>query len=119
MTATDTHIVLVSSPGGPLPTPTPMPFDGPLVSALSQSTFIDNQPAAVEGSKAQNTPPHVPAGGPFQKPPSNQGEVKKGSSTVFIDGKGAARNGDVAMTCNDPTDAPVGVVVASGTVIVG
>jgi uncharacterized Zn-binding protein involved in type VI secretion len=117
--ATDTHIVLMPSPGGPVPTPTPMPFDGPLVSALSQSTFIDDKPAAVVGSKAKNTPPHVPTGGPFQTPPSNEGEVKKGSDTVFIDDKGAARSGDLAITCNDPTDLPVGVVVASGTVIVG
>jgi uncharacterized Zn-binding protein involved in type VI secretion len=38
---------------------------------------------------------------------------------VKINGKGAARMGDTAKTCNDPTDAPVGTVIAAGTVLVG
>jgi uncharacterized Zn-binding protein involved in type VI secretion len=31
----------------------------------------------------------------------------------------AARNGDMAITCNDPADLPVGQVVAVGTVFIG
>ena len=42
-----------------------------------------------------------------------------GSATVKINGKAAARNGDPALTCNDPADAPVGTVVAVGTVLIG
>ena len=42
-----------------------------------------------------------------------------GSATVFINGKPAARNGDTAITCNDPVDLPVGKVVAKGTVFIG
>jgi uncharacterized Zn-binding protein involved in type VI secretion len=38
---------------------------------------------------------------------------------VQIGGKPAARNGDVAMTCNDPADAPMGTVIATGTVLIG
>jgi len=38
---------------------------------------------------------------------------------VRIGGKGAARNGDSAVTCNDPVDQPVGTVVAAGTVRIG
>jgi uncharacterized Zn-binding protein involved in type VI secretion len=37
----------------------------------------------------------------------------------LINGKPAARNGDPAMTCNDPADLPVGSVVAAGTVLIG
>jgi uncharacterized Zn-binding protein involved in type VI secretion len=37
----------------------------------------------------------------------------------LINGKPAARNGDTAMTCNDPADLPVGSVVALGTVLIG
>jgi uncharacterized Zn-binding protein involved in type VI secretion len=66
-----------------------------------------------------NTPPHIPQGGPFQVPPTNQGRIITGSATVLINGKQAARNGDTAMTCNDPTDMPVGTVVATGTVFIG
>ena len=42
------------------------------------------------GSKAINMPPHIPAPGPFQSPPKNQGEVIHGSATVMINGKPAA-----------------------------
>jgi hypothetical protein len=31
----------------------------------------------------------------------------------------AARNGDTATTCNDPSDLPVGQVIAVGTVFIG
>jgi uncharacterized Zn-binding protein involved in type VI secretion len=38
---------------------------------------------------------------------------------VKINGKMAARNGDIAETCNDPVDLPVGQVIAVGTVFIG
>jgi len=117
--AMDTHIILVPSPGGPIPTPTPSPFDGKLIQNLSPTVMIDNMPVAVEGSVALNVAPHVPAGGPFQRPPSNRSTVKVGAPTVKADGKPMVRNGDVAETCNDPVDAPKGQVVASSTVKVG
>jgi len=41
------------------------------------------------------------------------------SPTVMINHKPAARNGDQAMTCNDPVDLPIGTVVAVGTVSIG
>lgn len=120
ITATDTHIVMIPSPGGPVPTPLPHPFMGQLDNALSGDVNIDGQPAAVVGSKATNTPSHIPQGGPFQTPPKDQGEVMIGSTTVFINGKAAARNGDTALTCNDPADMPVGtVMVAASTVMIG
>ena len=102
-----------------MPTPMPMPFNGQLSGNLSTSTMVDSKPAAVKGSTAMNSPSHIPAGGPFQSPPSNQGTVDAGSATVFFDGKPAARMGDPAKTCNDPTDAPNGVVIAAGTVLIG
>ena len=42
-----------------------------------------------------------------------------GGGGVFINGKPAARNGDKAVTCNDPNDALAGTVVAAGTVMIG
>jgi len=117
--ATDTHIVMVPSPGGEVPTPTPHPFNGAIDRGLSRNVNMMGQPAAVVGSEATNTPPHMPQGGRFQRNPSNQGEIITGSRTVFINGKPAARNGDTARTCNDPTDMPVGKVVAQGTVLIG
>ncbi|MBL4794567.1 MAG: PAAR domain-containing protein [Pseudomonadales bacterium] len=117
--ATDIHIVMIPSPGGPVPTPLPHPFVGQIDDGLSDDVNIEGQPAAMVGSKASNTPSHIPQGGPFQTPPSDKGTIKMGSSTVFINGKAAARNGDTAMTCNDPSDMPVGTVMAVGTVNIG
>jgi uncharacterized Zn-binding protein involved in type VI secretion len=116
---TDIHIIMVPSPGGPVPTPTPLPFNGTITTNLSTDVFIEGKPAATVQSGATNMPPHIPAGGPFQKPPSNQGKIIVGSTGVFINGKPAARQGDTAMTCNDPVDAPTGTVMAVGTVFIG
>ncbi len=117
--ATDTHIVLIPAGSGTIPTPLPHPFTGIIDGALSGDVKIMGKPAATVDSTATNTPAHVPQGGPFQKPPSNKGTIKMGSTTVKINGKMAARNGDMAMTCNDPADLPVGKVVAVGTVTIG
>jgi uncharacterized Zn-binding protein involved in type VI secretion len=117
--ATDTHIVMIPSPGGPIPTPLPHPFVGMLDGELSADVKIQGQPAAVKGSTASNQPAHIPQGGPFQSPPKNRGEVMIGSATVKINSKPAARNGDTALTCNDPSDLPAGQVIAVGTVMIG
>ncbi|WP_048198205.1 PAAR domain-containing protein [Methanocella arvoryzae] len=117
--ATDTHIVMIPSPGGPVPTPLPHPFTGTIGGGLSSDVKIMGMPAATVDSTADNLPPHIPQGGSFQTPPSNKGKIILGSATVMINGKPAARNGDTATTCNDPADQPVGKVVASGTVMIG
>jgi len=117
--ATDTHIVMIPSPGGPIPTPLPHPFMGIIDGNLSSDVKIMGLPAATVDSTASNMPSHIPQGGPFQKPPANKATIKVGSMTVKINGKMAARNGDMAMTCNDPTDLPVGKVIAAGTVFIG
>ncbi len=116
---TDTHIIMIPSPGGPVPTPTPMPFNGSIASGCSTDVLIEGKPAAVVGSKAVNLPPHLPTGGPFQKPPTNDGTVVKGSATVLINNKPAARAGDPVMTCNDPAPLPVSKIVTTSQVIIG
>jgi uncharacterized Zn-binding protein involved in type VI secretion len=118
--ATDTHIVMIPAPpGSPIPTPLPNPFAGMINGNLSSNVKIMGMPAATVDSTASNLPPHVPQGGPFQKTPTNKATIKLGSGTVKINGKMAARNGDMAMTCNDPADLPIGKVVAVGTVMIG
>lgn len=117
--ATDIHIVMIPTPGGPVPTPLPHPFMGMLDGSLSTDVLVEGKAAAVQGSTATNSPPHIPQGGPFQTPPKDRGEVMLGSATVFVNGKPAARNGDVCLTCNDPADLPAGQVIAVGTVFVG
>lgn len=119
--ATDTHIVLVPSPSGSVPTPLPHVFSGILDGALSSDVNIEKRPAATVDSTATNTPPHIPTppGVSFANPPKNQGKIIMGSTTVKINGKAAARAGDTANTCNDPADMPVGTVVATSTVLIG
>lgn len=118
----DTHIVMVPTPGGPVPTPLPHPFSGAIQGAVVATVRVGGQPAAVLDSIAVNNPPHVPTppGVTFQKPPANQGVVAMASATVFAGGKGVARVGDQVRTCNDPVDVPVGTIVGPvGTVMVG
>lgn len=115
----DTHIVILPAPAPPAPLP--HPFSGIINGALSSNVNIMGMPAATKDSTADNTPPHIPTppGIAFQKPPSNRATITLGSATVMINGKPAARNGDVATTCNDPADLPVGSVIAVGNVFIG
>ncbi len=121
VTAVDTHIVMVPSPGGPIPTPLPHPFSGTLTGGLINTVKIGGQPAAVVGSTATNNPQHIPTppGTSFQVPPQNNGTVFQGSATVMIGGQPAARSGDPVQTCNDPAPQPVGSIACGGTVMIG
>lgn len=115
--AVDIHII--QPPGPTSPVPVPHPFNGIIDGALSSNVKIQGMFAATVNSTATNTPPHVPIGGSFVNPPKNRATIIKGSATVMINGQPAARAGDTALTCNDPVDAPVGTVVAVGTVNIG
>lgn len=116
VTASDTHMTQL----GQVTSLTPgHVFAGRIDGGLSPDVTIGGQPAATVDSTATNTPPHVPMTGVFVSPPSNKGRIVQGSGTVRINGKAAARAGDTAETCNDPRDAPVGTVVAAGTVMIG
>lgn len=114
--AVDLHVVV--TPAG-VAAPLPHPFAGVLDGNLSATVRIEGRPAATAGSTATNLPPHLPAGGTFQRPPANRGTVESGSPTVRIGGLPAARAGDPVSTCNDPADAPVGRVVSVGPVGIG
>lgn len=115
--ATDIH--LIQPPGPTAPVPVPHPFTGIIDGSLSTDVNINNMPAATVTSSATNTPPHIPQGGTFVVPPTNQATIVTGSASVLINNKPAARHGDTATTCNDPAPLPVGSVVAAGTVLIG
>ncbi|MCR9172647.1 MAG: hypothetical protein NXI10_09160 [bacterium] len=115
----DIHLVQIPTPTGTEIVPLPHPFHGKLTENLSKNVKIMGKPAAMKDSWGVNVPAHVPMGIKFVKEPSNIGKVFVGSFTVRINGRQAARSGDTVMTCNDPTDLPVGKVVATGTVRIG
>lgn len=119
---TDIHIILIPAPPGPpVPTPLPHPFSGKITGGCSSNVKIGGMPAATLGSTADNIPPHIPQGGPFQVPPTNKGTIVMGSGTVMINKKPAARIGDTILTCNDPVPAPTCQIIPSGqpTVMIG
>ncbi|MBW4631790.1 MAG: PAAR domain-containing protein [Iphinoe sp. HA4291-MV1] len=117
--AIDIHLVIVPPPLIS-PVPMPFPFNGIINGNLSRNVKIMGMPAATVDSTAFNTPPHIPIPPiTFQKPPSNKATIRIGSPTVRINGKMAARAGDMALTCNDPIDLPIGRVIATGTVFIG
>jgi uncharacterized Zn-binding protein involved in type VI secretion len=111
--AVDTHIIMIPSPGGPVPTPLPHPYNGTISLGCSTNVMIEGKPAAVVGSSAMAV--HAPQGGPFQVPPTGEGKVLMGSGTVMINNKPAARVGDTCMTCNDPAPLPIGKIVPPGS----
>ena len=117
--ATDIHIVMIPSPGGPVPTPLPHPFVGKLDDGLSDDVTIEGKKVALKGSTATNSPSHVPQGGSFQTPPEDSGTVQMGSATVFVNGKAVARLGDMVTTCADIPGAPGTIVSGAATVMVG
>ena len=117
-----THMVQVPCPPGP-PVPTPIPghpFSGKLDDGLSADVLIENKKAAIEGTTAKNNPQHIAIGGPaFQPPlPKDQATIKTGSSSVLINGKPAARMGDMVETCC-MAHSPGNLVVASCSVEIG
>jgi uncharacterized Zn-binding protein involved in type VI secretion len=115
--AVDIH--LIQPPGPVSPVPVPHPFSGIIDGGVSTDVTIGGAPAATLNSTATNTPPHIPIGGTFVNPPLNRATIIKGSATVTINGRPAARAGDTARTCNDPVELPVGAVVAAGQVLIG
>jgi uncharacterized Zn-binding protein involved in type VI secretion len=116
VTALDSHII--QPPGTTPPVVVPHPFSGTIDGSVSSDVLIGGAGAATVGSTATNTPPHLPQGGTFVIPPTNRGQIIQGSSTVMVNGKGLARAGDQAQTCDD-LGLITGVVVAAGTVLAG
>ncbi len=116
-----THIVMIPSPAGPIPTPIPDPFQGVIQTNCSTNVLIGGKPAATVGSMANNLPPHIPKGGPFgPPPPTDMGQIIKGSLTVLINNKPAARTGDIGTTCaTSVVPAPATVMGTAATVIIG
>ena len=118
ISALDMHLILPAVQPAPVVL-VPHPFMGIIDGALSSNVNIQKMPAATLNSTATNTPPHIPIGGTFVKPPTNKSTIIIGSATVFINKKPAARAGDTALTCNDPADLPAGTVIAVSTVLIG
>ena len=124
VTGVCTHTELVNQPAGPpVAVPFPSQFNGVIDGGLSSNVRIMKRYAATQDSTATNTPSHHPMAPPapgsvFKPPmPTNKASINKGSSTVNINGKPAARFGDTAKTCDELQT--LGTVVAAGSVNIG
>jgi len=107
----DVHIVMIPSPGGPIPTPLPHPFVGMIDGDTESTVKIMGQPAAVVGSTASAQPPHIPQGGPFQKAPANKSKIMMGSPNVMIgsgsgSGSGSGGGGETAVKATSKGGEP-------------
>lgn len=104
-------------PGNPGPAP-PMPFSAPVTNGAATKVLIGGKPALVATAWGLNLPPHVglhPTD-PFMAPPTQRGTIAKGSSTVLIEGKPAARTGDTCTVC---LGLPGNLMGTATTVLIG
>ncbi len=111
----DIHIIMIPSPAGEVPTPLPHPYAGTIASNCSTNVKIGGMAAATVGSQSSFS--HIPQGPRFQVQPTGIGVVQKGSATVKINGKPAARVGDICKTCFDIPGPPSMVGPPGGTTV--
>ena len=115
--ATDMHMIQPPAPATPVLLP--HPFAGVLDGGLSSDVKIMGLPAATAEQHRHQHAGARPERRHLRQAAGQRATILLGSPTVLINGKPAARNGDTATTCNDPSDLPVGSVVAAGTVLIG
>lgn len=99
----DVH--LIQPPGPVPPLPIPHPFIGMLIDPmdfvpiLGATVMVNGMPRAQAGSSGKGLPPHIPIGGTFVKPPSNECEMFMGSATVEADGDAFSYMALPALSC--------------------
>lgn len=102
----DTHIVAIPTPGGPVPTPIPHPYVGSVFDAIDYlpggaSVLVNGLPRGHAGSAVLFSTPHIPMGGMFTVPPSNEAQLFHGSTTVVSEGEPQALLGLSVLDCQD------------------
>src|SRR5215216_5276435 len=85
----DVHIV--QAPGPVPPVPIPHPYIGMVLDVMDYlpkigaTVYVNGLPRGKGGTAGQAVPPHIPMGGVFVKPPTNESELFLGSATVAAD----------------------------------
>ncbi|MDP9033562.1 MAG: DUF6531 domain-containing protein [Myxococcota bacterium] len=101
----DIHLIQLPAPGPPVPIP--HPYVGMILDVTDYIPFlgatvkINGLPRAKAGTSGQALPPHIPMGGTFIKPPTNESETFLGSATVAADGDPLVYAGLPILTCQD------------------
>ncbi len=125
----DLHLVMVPTPGGPVPTPLPHVFQGlvydPVGAAISAAlgavvgggglVLVNGLPAGHTGMEVKGTP-HLPTppgtGFAPNDVPDHQGTLVTGSKTVSFSGSSAARLTSLVSSCNFPLNLPTSTCLA-------
>ena len=125
----DLHLVMVPTPGGPVPTPLPHVFQGivydPVGAAIGAAlgavfgggglVLVNGLPAGNTGMEVKGTP-HLPTppGTAFapNDVPDHQGTLVTGSKTVSFSGSSAARLTSLVASCNFPLNLPTSTCLA-------
>jgi RHS repeat-associated protein len=101
----DIHLIQLPAPGPPVPIPHPyigMIFDVvDYIPFIGATVKVNGLPRAKAGTSGQALPPHIPMGGTFVKPPTNESETFLGSATVAADGDPLVYAGLPILTCQD------------------
>src|SRR5947207_2437460 len=125
----DIHIIQPPGPVPPVPVPHPfigIVFDpmglavgmaiGAAVSGIFGGPFsgpvlINGMPAANTGTEVKGMPVHIPIGGVFVNPPSNEATIITGSKTVNVLSSSAARLTSNVITCNQPVQLATSILM--------
>ncbi len=100
----DIHII---QPPGPVPpVPVPHPFIGIIMDPMDYipivgaTVKINGLPRGLAGTQGIATPPHIPIGGVFVKPPANECEIFMGVATINCDGDALSHFGLPVLSCH-------------------
>lgn len=94
---TDVHLVQK----GNTVVPERQQFEGVVVST-QRKVFVDTKPVAVEQDRVVNARPHVPVGGSFVTPPSNDGRLTSaGQCKLVIERNPAVCDQGMLHRCDD------------------
>lgn len=97
----DIHLII--TPVGVV-IPVPHPFVGMVmdlfdyVPALGSNVYVNGRLRGAAGTGVRGIP-HFPIGGMFVMPPTNDGDIFMGSSTVLSEGEPLSRSGELVLTC--------------------
>jgi RHS repeat-associated protein len=101
----DVHIV---QPPGPVPpVPIPHPYIGMVLDVMDYlpvigaTVHVNGLRRGQGGTAGQAIPPHIPIGGMFVKPPTNESELFLGSATVAADDEPLVYGMLPVLTCQD------------------
>ena len=101
----DVHIV---QPPGPVPpVPIPHPYIGMVLDVMDYlpiigaTVYVNGLPRGKGGTAGQAIPSHIPMGGMFVKPPTNESELFLGSATVAADDDPLVYGMLPALSCQD------------------